>query len=193
ALFGSHLAAGSPVSEEQLSTKITAIYAGLMIVEAKCVNLDAAQANDPSAELDKSQWQALIALHRTLLNEHHDFLMATQHPSATLDQKALPTMYNMPARMWKYGIHDFLEVLRSRRPSSHDYMLSFIYLAYQMMALLYETAPIFLDTWIECLGDLARYRMSIEEEEDPHAQWGGVAASWYIKASDRHPQIGRFG
>ncbi|KAK0302739.1 hypothetical protein LTR82_017780, partial [Friedmanniomyces endolithicus] len=100
-------------------------------------------------------------------------------------------MYSMPARMWKYGIHDFLEDLRSRRPSSQEYMLSFIILAYQMMVLLYETAPIFSDTWIECLGDLARYRMFMEEEKEAHAQWGCVAASWYIKASDRHPQIGR--
>ncbi|KAK1044665.1 hypothetical protein LTR74_018265 [Friedmanniomyces endolithicus] len=100
-------------------------------------------------------------------------------------------MCSMPGRMWKYGIHDFLEVLRSRRPSSQDYMLSFIYLAYQMMALFYETAPMFLDTWIECLGDLARYRMSIEDEKEPHAQWGCVPASWYIQASDRHRQIGR--
>ncbi|TKA63741.1 hypothetical protein B0A55_12263 [Friedmanniomyces simplex] len=181
----------SPVSESQLSTEIKAIYAALVIAEAKCSNLDTAQANNSSVELDKSQWQALIGLHRTLLYEHHDFLMATQHPAATPELKALPTTYSMPARMWKYGIHAFLEVLRHRRPSSQDYMLSFIYLAYQMMTLLYETAPIFLDTWIECLGDLARYRMSIEEEKEPHAQWGCVAASWYIKASDRHPQIGR--
>ncbi|KAK0302557.1 hypothetical protein LTR01_008693 [Friedmanniomyces endolithicus] len=181
----------SPVSEEQLRPEIKAIYAGIKIEEAKCVNLDAAYANGLSAELSKSQWQAAIALHRTLLDGHHDFLMATQHPSATPDLKGLPKMYSMPARMWRYGIYDFLEVLRSRRPSSQEYMLSFIELAYQMMTLLLETAPIFLDTWIESLGDLARYRMSIEEEKEPHAQWACVAASWYIKASDRHPQIGR--
>ena len=33
-----------------------------------------------------------------------------------------------------------------------------------MMALLLETVPVFEDTWIECLGDLARYRMAIEDE-----------------------------
>ncbi|KAK3612847.1 hypothetical protein LTR56_028209, partial [Elasticomyces elasticus] len=33
--------------------------------------------------------------------------------------------------------------------------------------------------------------MAIEEEKEPHAQLGSVAASWYIKASNRHPQIGR--
>lgn len=43
--------------------------------------------------------------------------------------------------------------------------IGFIYLAYQLMALLYETVPAFEDTWIECLGDLGRYRMAIEDEE----------------------------
>lgn len=70
-------------------------------------------------------------------------------------------------------------------------MLSFIYLAYDMMTLLYETVPYFRDTWIECLGDLARYRMAIEEDREPHAQWASVAASWYTKAADRLPHIGR--
>lgn len=42
-------------------------------------------------------------------------------------------------------------------------MLAFIYLAYSMMALLYETVPAFEDTWMECLGDLRRYRMAIEK------------------------------
>lgn len=33
----------------------------------------------------------------------------------------------------------------------------------QMIALIYETVPAFEDTWIECLGDLGRYRMAIED------------------------------
>ena len=43
-------------------------------------------------------------------------------------------------------------------------MHAFIYLAYQMMALLFETVLEFSDVWKECLGDLARYRMAIEEQ-----------------------------
>lgn len=58
----------------------------------------------------------------------------------------------MPARMWRHGIHAFLEVLRHRLPESLEHMLAFIYIAYSMMALLYETVPAFEDTWIECLG-----------------------------------------
>ena len=181
----------TPISQEQLAAEVKGIYAGLVMVEAKCINIDAAQSGDPTSQLGPEQWQALIALHRTLLYEHHDFLMATQHPSATDALRGLALKYTMPARMWKHGIHAFLEVLRHRRPASQDYMLAFIYLAYQMMALLFETVPTFVDTWIECLGDLARYRMAIEEDREIHATWGGVAAHWYNMASDRHPGTGR--
>ncbi|EME84402.1 uncharacterized protein MYCFIDRAFT_207267 [Pseudocercospora fijiensis CIRAD86] len=175
----------SPISQEQLAAEVKGIYAGLVMVEAKCININAAHVADPTSPLGPEQ---------TLLYEHHDFLMvchATQHPSATAALRGLATKYSMPARMWKHGIHAFLEVLRHRRPDSQDYMLAFIYLAYQMMALLFETVPGFTDTWIECLGDLARYRMAIEEEKEAHATWGGVAARWYTMASDRHPAIGR--
>jgi hypothetical protein len=58
-------------------------------------------------------------------------------------------------------------------------MLAFIYLAYQMIALLYETVSAFEDTWIECLGDLGRYRMAIEDEDIRDREtWAGVARSW---------------
>ena len=44
-------------------------------------------------------------------------------------------------------------------------MITYIYLAYSMMALLHETVPAFEDTWVECLGNLGRYRMVIEEDD----------------------------
>lgn len=98
----------------------------------------------------------------------------------------------MPARMWRHGIHSFLELLRHRLPASLDHMLAFIYLAYSMMALLYETVPAFEDTWIECLGDLGRYRMAIEDDDVRDREvWTGVARHWYSKASDKAPTTGR--
>lgn len=109
-------------------------------------------------------WQALIAIHRTLLHEHHDFL-ASQHPSSSPVLRRLATKYAMPARMWRHGIHSFLGLLRHRLPDSLDHMLAFVYLTYSMMALLMESVPSFEETWIECLGDLARYRMTIEEAD----------------------------
>jgi hypothetical protein len=42
-------------------------------------------------------------------------------------------------------------------------MLAITYLAYLMMALLYETVPAFEDTWIERLGDIGRYTIALLE------------------------------
>ncbi|KAL3418918.1 telomerase-binding protein EST1A protein [Phlyctema vagabunda] len=186
-----------PISQEQLVAEVKGIYAGLVMVEAKCIEVDNKQANSTHTEgaqarLNNEQWQALIALHRTLLHEHHDFFLASQHPSASPALRRLASKYAMPARMWRHGIHSFLELLRHRLPASLDHMLAFIYLAYSMMALLYETVPAFEDTWIECLGDLGRYRMAIEDDDIKDREvWTGVARHWYSKASDKAPTTGR--
>jgi hypothetical protein len=186
-----------PISQEQLVAEVKGIYAGLVMVEAKCIEVDnkqatLAQADGAQTKLNNEQWQALIALHRTLLHEHHDFFLASQHPSASPALRRLASKYAMPARMWRHGIHSFLELLRHRLPASLDHMLAFIYLAYSMMALLYETVPAFEDTWIECLGDLGRYRMAIEDDDIRDREvWTGVARHWYSKASDKAPTTGR--
>jgi hypothetical protein len=178
--------------------EVKGIYAGLVMVEKKCVEIDNQQVQN-HAKVDDHQmkrcheeWQALIALHRTLLHEHHDFFLASQHPSASPALRQLAAKYAMPARMWRHRIHSLLELLRHKLLDSLDHMLAFIYLAYSMMALLKESVPAFKDTWIECLGDLARYRMAIEDEDLRNREaWPGVARNWYNKAADKSPKIGR--
>ncbi|KAI1472479.1 uncharacterized protein F4812DRAFT_454293 [Daldinia caldariorum] len=181
-----------PISQEQLIAEVKGIYAGLVMVESKCIEVDNAQQSQNETQLNNEQWQALIALHRTLLHEHHDFFLASQHPSASQALRRLASKYAMPARMWRHGIHSFLELLRHRLPHSLEHMLTFIYLAYSMMALLYETVPAFEDTWIECLGDLGRYRMAIEDDDIRDREvWTSVSRHWYSKASDKAPTTGR--
>ena len=208
-----------PISHEQLVVEVKGIYAGLVMVEAECIDIDerqfaAAQEKDPAKkiQLKNDQWHSLIALHKQLLHKHHDFFLASQHPSASPALSRLAAKYSMPARMWRHGIHAFLEVLRHRLPESLEHMLAFIYIAYTMMALLYETVPTFEDTWIECLGnltvirctfesninciyvgDLGRYRMAIEDEEPRDREvWSNVARFWYYKTLDKAPTVGRF-
>ncbi|KIW38252.1 hypothetical protein, variant 2 [Exophiala oligosperma] len=180
-----------PISQEQLVNEVKGIYAGLVMVEKKCVEI-CQQQSQTTNKLSNEQWQALIALHRTLLHEHHDFFLASQHPTASPALRRLPTKYAMPARMWRHGIHSFLELLRHRLPFSLEHMLSFVYLAYQMMGLLMESVPAFHETWIECLGDLARYRMAIEESDmRDRENWSNVARMWYNRAADRSATTGR--
>ncbi|KAL9098764.1 MAG: hypothetical protein Q9163_005636, partial [Psora crenata] len=186
------------ISHDQLVVEVKGIYAGLVMVEAKCIDVDEKQTvTAPGEDLSKraplthDQWRSLIALHKQLLHEHHDFFLASQHPASSSLSK-LAAKYSMPARMWRHGIHAFLEVLRHRLPDSLEHMLAFIYIAYSMMALLYETVPTFEDTWIECLGDLGRYRMAIEDDEPSDREvWSGVSKYWYSKASDKSPHVGR--
>lgn len=146
-----------PITQEQLINEVKGIYAGLVMVEKKAVEITQARSKAAN-KLSNDQWQALIALHRTLLHEHHDFFLASQHPTASPALRRLANKYAMPARMWRHGIHSFLELLRQQLPGSLEHMLAFVYIAYSMMALLMESVPSFLETWIECLGDLARYR-----------------------------------
>lgn len=145
-----------PINEEQLVAEVKNIYAGLIMVESKCVEVDNVQNTQNDAKLNNNQWQVLISLQRTLMQEHHDFFLASQHPSASPALRRLALKYAMPARMWKHGIHSFLELLRHRLPASQEHMLAFVYMAYSMLTLLYETVPAFQDTWAEYLGDVAR-------------------------------------
>ena len=85
-----------PISHTQLVEEVKGIYAGLVMVESKCIEVDnaqSAQQNNPDHKLNNEQWQALIALHRTLLHEHHDFFLASQHPSATQALRRLASKY----------------------------------------------------------------------------------------------------
>ena len=185
-----------PISHDQLVVEVKGIYAGLVMIEAKCYEVDAKQvqllhASNPQP-LSVDQWNSLILLHKQLLHEHHDFFLASQHPSASKNLSCLAEKYAMPARMWRHGIHEFLEILRRRLDNSLEFMLNFICIAYSMMALLYETVPAFEDTWVECLGDLARYRMAIEKKDPRDREtWSGVAWYWYHRTSDRKPEVGR--
>ncbi len=145
-----------PISQEQLVAEVKGIYAGLVMVEAKCIEV--VNNNEGTSTFNSEQFQAAVALPRTLLHEHHDFFLASQHPAASRALRRLATKYAMPARMWRHGIHAFLELFRHRLPASIEHMLNFIYLSKAMMALLEETVPPFEATWVECGADLSWYR-----------------------------------
>lgn len=152
-----------PISQESLAAEIKGIYAGLVMVEAKCINIDAQRAS-ADGEMSSEQWKALIALHRLLLYEHHDFLCATQHPSANPALLSLANKYDMPTRMWKHATWTFLELLQ-RSPNSQEHLLAFIDLSYRMMTLLLQTIPAFTEIWVSSLRDITRYLMAFEQNQ----------------------------
>ncbi|RDL30109.1 uncharacterized protein BP5553_10387 [Venustampulla echinocandica] len=170
------------ISQEQLVAEVKAIYAGLVAVEAKCIEVDNKQAT--LAE----QWPALIALHRTLLHEHNDFFLASQHPSASPALRRLASKYAMPARTWRHGMLSFLELLKDRLPASLDDTrdkLTFMELAYTMMDLLREANPAFEDTWITCLADFNRHLSSIRNNFKDTSAWASLVREWHSDVSNK--------
>ncbi|EOA83075.1 uncharacterized protein SETTUDRAFT_94405 [Exserohilum turcica Et28A] len=182
-----------PILKKTLISKAYLTYMELAALEEKCQSVEHTQAaavKDPTPPYD--YWETLMISRRRLLLEHLHFFLITHHPSAPPQLRNLAANHSMPARMLQHGIHSFLESLQTREPYNKKHMLEFMHWAYLIVALLCKTVPAFEDTWIECLGDLGRYRMAIEDEDmRDRDTWAGVARSWYTKAADKNPMTGR--
>lgn len=175
-------------TENQLFDEVREAYENLSKVEWQCIHTR--EYAKSQVELSQPQWHVLISKHQELLDEHHDFLLLSQHPSASYTLKSLASTYKMPARMWCHGVYSFLELLRGKLPGSEEHILPFIDVSYRMIALLLESVPVFKGTWIECLGDLALYRKLYGPEEDSK-HWAEVSRDWYNQAADQNPGDGR--
>ncbi|OJD09626.1 hypothetical protein AJ78_09007 [Emergomyces pasteurianus Ep9510] len=78
--------------------------------------------------------------------------------------------------LWAVAILPLLEIMRSRLPDGLEHMIEFIHHAFNMLVLILETVPRFKSVWLQCLGDISRYRMAIEvESEDERRVWSEIA------------------
>ena len=194
------------ITQDQLVVEVRGIYAGLVMVEAKYIDVDERQAatafdNEATQRTRPTdeQWKSPINLHKVLLHEHHDFFLASQHPSASLQLKKLSAMYKTPQQMWCYCIGTFLESFHHQLSDSLEHMHALISSAYSMTTLLFENVPMSEDTWIECLGDLGRYRMALEDDESHDKEtFGSISRYWYqtakrraVQHEDLHPYLAR--
>ncbi|KIW36536.1 hypothetical protein, variant [Exophiala oligosperma] len=181
----------TPILPDQLVDEVKGIYKDIVSFNNQCDEIRK-QLSQTTDGFSDEQLQALTNLHGTLLHKHYDFLMASQHPVASAALRRLPTKHDMLERMWTHSIHSCLELLRRLLPRSIEHMISFIYLTYPMMGLLIELAPVFCEPLIRCLGDLARYRMAIEEYDmQDRENWSSAARMWYHRAADLSPTEGR--
>ncbi|KAK2036772.1 hypothetical protein LZ31DRAFT_482855 [Colletotrichum somersetense] len=68
----------------------------------------------------------------------------------------------------------------------------FINLTYSRLFLLYKTVPRFKSIWIECLGDMGRFRISLVDDGiNLRKAWTCDSQQWLSMASDRAPETGR--
>ncbi|EDN07608.1 predicted protein [Histoplasma mississippiense (nom. inval.)] len=174
---------------EILVMEVKKIYNYLRTTEIGCIIEDAKIAH--IMKLNERQWANLVECHQTLLHHHYNLLICTQHPIGDGEIFATPVTCKIPSRLLHQGIHVLLEIMKARRPDSHDYMTSFIKYAYGLMTLLIEAVPRFENVWLGCLGDLASYMMCLEKRNSAeNMTWKAVSSQWYQKALDKNPGEG---
>lgn len=104
-----------PISHNQLWLKVKGTYAGLALVEAKCIDVDetqlaTAQEKDPHkrTHLESHQWQSLIALHKqvyTLSNSSTQYRAAiTDLYFRTVNPRTLCFLHLVSPSLWKPSV-----------------------------------------------------------------------------------------
>lgn len=139
-------------------------------------------SSNSASELDHEFWLELAGKHKKLAETHATFMELALRPGLPASLHSLPQTYNIPTRLWQTAFHTMLERLRHSLPLSQhsnssiptpslisqqgallEHLTEFIYYAYSFYSNLHEseTFKVFRSSWIESLGDLARYRMAV--------------------------------
>lgn len=140
---------------------------------------------NPDGSLHHTYWLDLIAKHRTLAELHVAFMEAALRPGLPASLHSLPQSYRIPTRLWHTAFHSLLERFRQSLPDWQtciamrdsgvppsdrekinemlDLFTEYIYYAYSYYTNILESElfKVFRSSWIENLGDLARYRMAV--------------------------------
>ena len=111
-------------------------------------------------------FKAHFAPHCTMLHEHHDFFLASQHTSSFREAcEIFPTQYTQKTSLWKHGNHDFLELLGHVSLESFPIISVLIRVRNQAAQLsLYRKASS-SEASRKCLGHLVQPGESISEDD----------------------------
>ncbi|TFY73283.1 hypothetical protein EWM64_g10729, partial [Hericium alpestre] len=136
-------------------------------------------AEAASDDAEKLKWRKMIEDHKQLVEMMHNLLEMSLAPGVPASLRNIPAKYNITIRLWTHGFHCILENLRRSSLSSKialEHLQDFIYYAYTFYTGLLEEQTLvdLKQSWLEALGDLARYRMA-------------VAAMIPVPAYSRHP------
>ena len=99
----------------------------------------------------------------------HNLLRLTLAHNVPVSLRAVPEKYNLIMRLWLHGFHRPLENLRrcafNNSIVALEHLQDFIYYAYTFYSCLFEeeNLSVYRSSWVESLGDLARYRMAVSE------------------------------
>lgn len=164
------------MSLEEIEAEVRAVHADLTNADSPRISDAPGSTHQP--DLNDAQWQALLALHRTLLQERHDFF-AAQHQSTT------PVLRRPAARSDRTG--------RKRRESISSWLiflrgLGFVSLPAVLASVRHlrsHLQEVCSEEDDECLDDLKRYgEATTDDAEANRWVWSAEAQNWYIAGTN---------
>ena len=98
----------------------------------------------------------------------HNLLQLVLAYDVPASLRVVPEKYNLITRLWLNGFHRPLENLRRcafNNIVALQHLQDFVHYAYTFYSCLFEeeNLSVYRSSWIESLGDLARYRMALSE------------------------------
>ncbi|TFK55267.1 hypothetical protein OE88DRAFT_1654050 [Heliocybe sulcata] len=129
---------------------------------------NAQEAKEKEDEAEQEKWRKMVQDHKALAEMMHNLLEISLAPSVPASLRNIPQKYNIIIRLWTHGFHKLLENLRRSSWTSvvaFEHLQDFIYYAYTFYTGLLEerTLDAHRLSWLEALGDLARYRMVVTD------------------------------
>jgi len=102
----------------------------------------------------------------------HNLLRLTLAHNVPVSLRAVPEKYNLIMRLWLHGFHHLLKNLRrcafNNLIVALEHLQDFIYYTYTFYSCLFEedNLSFYQSSWVESLGNLARYQMAVSDNLD---------------------------
>lgn len=140
----------------------------------------------------KGEWQGVIALHKSVLDQHAETFLATQNPCDSSDSKGLYRDYSIFWNMWRGQCISITALLRDHLPELKDHVAAFLTHAYEKLSLLHRSVQYSKEVSAEFLGDLAKIGIALDDERPKeHEIWSARAQQWYTLACNLNPSSSR--
>lgn len=180
-----------PMSHNQLVDEVRGIYAGLLMADAQCIDVDKTHYGTSAGRMssldvrfrsEDNQWLPLEEHQKERCNSHNNCSPTLQHPLKTNDSNT-PTCSSKFSQTWQPSILSSFGDL--------GVLLAFAILRFCEADGRRELQA-FEDSWIECLEDSGRYRVAMDEDKRRDREvWSDVARLWYTKAAESNSNLRR--
>ncbi|KAK2036770.1 hypothetical protein LZ31DRAFT_205529 [Colletotrichum somersetense] len=164
-----------PVTTESCHAKATDSIRKLSELKEKCDRVHQKATSFTRDPASKSEWHDRIAPYQALL-------IATK--SISISANAQVDFQDALKKVWEC-VRSFLKYLRGLLPISREGMIPLIITAQCRMDF-FKQVPWLEGFGLNCLGDLAMYRMAVEADPENRDPWRVASERWYKEAKEEN-------